>query len=65
MERFRPHVIVLVVLVVIVLAVLLSHGVRLRLEWGASGFVAGLLCGALAATEVHHRRKRAEEGQHR
>ena len=61
MERYRPHLIVLIVIVVIVLAIWLSHGVRLRIEWGASGFVAGLLCGALAMIEVHHRRKRAEE----
>jgi hypothetical protein len=64
MERFRPHVIVLIVIVVVVLAILLSHGVRLRLEWGASGFVAGLLCGVLVTMEIHHRRKRAEENRH-
>ncbi len=47
MDRFRPHVIVLIVIVVVVLAIVFSRGVDLRLEWGASGFVAGLLCGAL------------------
>jgi peptidoglycan/LPS O-acetylase OafA/YrhL len=61
MERYRPHLIVLIVIVVIVLAIWLSHGVRLRIEWGTGGFVAGLLCGALLMMEVHHRRKRAEE----
>jgi peptidoglycan/LPS O-acetylase OafA/YrhL len=61
MERYRPHLIVLIVIVVIVLAIWLSHGIRLRIEWGAGGFVAGLLCGVLVMIEVHHRRKRAEE----
>jgi hypothetical protein len=61
MERYRPHIIVLIIIVVIVLAILLSHGIRLRLEWGAGGFVAGLLCGALLMVEIHHRRKRDEE----
>ncbi len=61
MERFRPHVIVLVVVAVVVLAILLSHGIRLRLEWGGSGFVAGLLCGVLVTIEVHHRRNRPQE----
>jgi hypothetical protein len=64
MERFRPHLIILIVVVVVILAIVLSNGVRVRLEWGASGFVAGLLCGVLLTIEVHHRRKRAEEGHH-
>jgi hypothetical protein len=57
MERYRPHVIVLIVLAVVVLAILLSHGVRVRLIWGSSGFVAGLVCGVLLMMEIHHRRK--------
>ncbi|HXW80813.1 MAG TPA: hypothetical protein VEJ84_15020 [Acidimicrobiales bacterium] len=57
MERYRPHVILIIVVAVVVLAILLSHGVRVRLIWGSSGFVAGLLCGALLMMEVHHRRK--------
>ncbi len=61
MERFRPHVIILVVIAVVVLAILLSHGVRLRLEWGGSGFLAGLLCGVLITIEIHHRRNRGQE----
>jgi hypothetical protein len=57
MERYRPHAIILIVLAVVILAILLSHGVRVRLFWGASGFVAGLVCGVLLTMEVHHRRK--------
>jgi len=64
MERFRPLTIVLIVVVVILLALLLFRGIWLRLEWGGSGFVVGLLCGALLALEVHHRRKHSEESQH-
>jgi cell division protein FtsW (lipid II flippase) len=59
-ERYRPHVILIIVIAVVVLAILLSHGVRVRILWGASGFVAGLLCGALLMMEIHHRRKRKE-----
>jgi peptidoglycan/LPS O-acetylase OafA/YrhL len=61
MERFRPHVIILVVIAVVVLAILFSHGIRIRLEWGGSGFLAGLLCGVLVTIEVHHRRNRRQE----
>lgn len=57
MERYRPHVILVIVIAVVVLAILLSHGVRVRLIWGSSGFVAGLVCGALLMMEIHHRRK--------
>ena len=58
MERYRPHVLILIVVAVIVLTILLSHGVRVRLIWGSSGFVAGVLCGVLLMMEIHHRRKR-------
>jgi hypothetical protein len=61
MERYRPHVIILIVVAVIVLTILLSHGVRVRLIWGSSGFVAGALCGVLLMMEIHHRRKRKAE----
>jgi hypothetical protein len=61
MERYRPHIVVLIIIAVVVLAIVLSHGIRVRLEWGGGGFVAGLLCGALVMAEIHHRRKRAEE----
>ena len=62
MERYRPHIILLIVVVVVVLTILLSHGVRVRLVWGSSGFVAGLLCGVLLTMELHHRRKRKSGG---
>jgi cell division protein FtsW (lipid II flippase) len=57
MNRYRPHLIIILVLALIVLTLLLSHGVRVRLIWGSSGFVAGLVCGALLTMEVHHRRR--------
>jgi hypothetical protein len=65
MERFRPLTIVLIVVVVILLALLLFRGIWVRLEWGGSGFVVGLLCGVLLALEVHHRRKHSEENRHK
>jgi hypothetical protein len=65
MERFRPHTIILIVVVVVILAIVFVRRDWFRLEWGTSGFVAGLLCGVLITMEVHHRRKRAEEGRRR
>ncbi len=62
MNRYRPHLIIILVLAVIVLTLVLSHGVRVRLIWGSSGFVAGLLCGILLTMEVHHRRKEERKG---
>ena len=59
MNRFRPHALILVVIAVVLLAVLLSHGIRVRLLWGSAGFVAGLVCGVLATMEIHHRRKQS------
>jgi hypothetical protein len=58
MNRFRPHVLILVVAAAVVLVVVFSHGIRVRLVWGSAGFVVGLICGVLLTMEVHHRRKR-------
>ena len=65
MERFRPHTIILIVVIVVILAIVFTRGVWVRLEWGSSGFVAGLLCGVLLTMEVHHRRKRDAESRHK
>jgi hypothetical protein len=59
MNRIRPVVLLLVVIAAVVLVLLLSYG-RVRLEWGASGFVVGLICGVLLTLEIHHRRKRSD-----
>ena len=59
MKRFRPYALIAVVVVVIVvLTVLISGDLRVRLIWGSSGFIAGLVCGVLLTLEVHHRRKK-------
>jgi hypothetical protein len=57
MEHFRPTTVALIFIVVVVLTILFLRGIWLRLEWGATGFVAGLLCGALLALEIHYRRE--------
>jgi hypothetical protein len=59
MKRFRPHVLILVLVAAAVLLVVFSHGIRVRLIWGSSGFAVGLVCGVLLTMEIHHRRKRA------
>jgi peptidoglycan/LPS O-acetylase OafA/YrhL len=61
MKNFRLFVLIAVVLAVVLLAALLSHGFRVRLIWGSSGFVAGVLCGALLAVEVQHRLERRQK----
>jgi peptidoglycan/LPS O-acetylase OafA/YrhL len=59
-KRFRSHTLVLSVIAVAVVVLLLSHSIRVRLEWGTGGFVLGLIAGALVAVDVrHHHRKRA------
>ncbi len=60
MSRFRPHVLIAVVVAAVVLVVLFSHGVRVRLVWGSSGFVVGLVCGVLLTMEVRRRRSRTD-----
>jgi peptidoglycan/LPS O-acetylase OafA/YrhL len=58
MNTARLYVLVIVVVAAIVVAALLSHGIRLRLVWGSSGFVVGLVCGVLLTLEIRHRRER-------
>lgn len=57
MKHFRLFVLLVIALGVFVLAVLFSHGLAVRLVWGSSGFVAGLVCGMVLMAEIHHRRK--------
>jgi hypothetical protein len=59
MNRYRSYVLILLIAAAVVVGALLSHGVRVRLIWGSSGFVIGLVCGVLLTIEVRHRRNRA------
>ncbi|HUJ65358.1 MAG TPA: hypothetical protein VLX59_07470 [Acidimicrobiales bacterium] len=59
MTHSRLSIVIAIVVAVVVVAALLSHGLRVRLIWGSSGFVAGLICGALLMLEIEHRRKRS------
>ena len=58
-KRFRSHVGVVAVIAVAVVVILLSHSIRVRLEWGTGGFVLGLIAGGVVALDVRHHRKRA------
>jgi peptidoglycan/LPS O-acetylase OafA/YrhL len=58
-KRFRSHAVVLALIIVAVVVILLSHSIRIRLEWGTGGFVLGLIAGMLVALDVRHHRKRA------
>lgn len=61
MRHLRPYVLIAIVVAIIVLTALFSHGLRVRLVWGSSGFVAGFVCGVLLTIEIRHRRKKREE----
>jgi hypothetical protein len=57
-KRFRSHAIIFGVIAVAVIVMVLSHSVRVRLEWGTGGFVVGVISGVLLAVDVRHHRKR-------
>jgi uncharacterized membrane protein YoaK (UPF0700 family) len=61
MSRYRPAVLIIVFVGAVVLGALLSHGIRLRLVWGSSGFVVGLVCGVLLTVEIRHRRNQRKK----
>jgi uncharacterized membrane protein YjfL (UPF0719 family) len=61
MNRFRTHTGIVVLIAVTVLVMVLSHSVRVRLEWGTGGFVLGLIAGAVVTLDMRHHRKRREE----
>ena len=52
MKRFRWHLVILAILVAVALTALLAHSVRVRLIWGSSGFVLGLICGIALVLRV-------------
>ena len=57
MKRFRSHAVILGIIAVAVVVILLSHSIRVRLEWGTGGFVLGLLAAGLVALDLRHHRK--------
>ena len=58
LKRFRSRAIIVGVIAVAVIVMVLSHSVRVRLEWGTGGFVVGVISGVLLAVDVRHRRRR-------
>jgi hypothetical protein len=61
MKRFRTHAVIVALIVAAVVIILLSHSVRLRLEWGTGGFVLGLIAAAVVALDTRHHRARREK----
>jgi hypothetical protein len=61
MRRFRSHAVIVAIVVVAIVVILLSHAVRVRLEWGAGGFVLGLIGAAAVVLDTRHHRERREE----
>jgi hypothetical protein len=60
MKRFRSHATVLIALALAVIVILLTHSIRVRLEWGTGGFILGLLAGAVVTIDSRHHRKKAQ-----
>ena len=58
MTRFRTHAAVLAVIAAGVVIILVSHSLRVRLEWATGGFVLGLIAGGVVALDVRRHRKR-------
>ena len=61
MTRFRTHTAVVAVIGAAVVIILLSHSLRVRLEWGTGGFVLGLITAAVVALDARHHRRRREK----
>jgi hypothetical protein len=59
MKRFRTHAMVPVVIALAVIVILLTHSIRVRLEWGTGGFILGLLAGAIVTIDTRHHRKKS------
>jgi hypothetical protein len=60
MKRLRTHALIVVLIAAAVVIILLSHSVRVRLEWGTGGFVLGLIAAAVVALDTRHHRERRE-----
>jgi hypothetical protein len=61
MRRFRSHAVIVAIIVAAIVVILLSHAVRVRLEWGAGGFVLGLIAAAAVVLDTRHHRERHDK----
>ena len=61
MKRFRTHAAIVAVIAAGVVIILVSHSLRVRLEWATGGFVVGLIAGGVVALDVRHHRKQREK----
>jgi len=61
MKRFRTHAVVVAFIAVAIVVILLSHSVRVRMEWGTGGFVLGLIAAAVVVLDTRHHRERREK----
>ena len=55
MKRFRFHGLIVAAVAVALVIILLSHAIRVRLEWGTGGFIVGV-------DSRRHRKRRRESG---
>ncbi len=61
MKRFRTHAVIVALIAAAIVIILLSHSVRVRLEWGTGGFVLGLIAAAVVVLDTRHHRERREK----
>ena len=61
MKRFRSHAGVVALIAIAVVIILLSHSIRVRLEWGTGGFVLGLVAASVVALDMRHHRERRDK----
>ncbi|MGB9111623.1 MAG: hypothetical protein WCF24_02725 [Acidimicrobiales bacterium] len=61
MKRFRAHAVIVALIAAAVVIIVLSHSVRVRLEWGTGGFVLGLIAAAVVVLDMRHHRERREK----
>lgn len=64
MKRFRTHAGVGALIAAAVVIILLSHSIRVRLEWGTGGFVLGLVAAAVVSLDMRrHRLRRSRDNK--
>jgi membrane associated rhomboid family serine protease len=60
-KRFRFHGLIIAAVAIAVVIILLSHAIRVRLEWATGGFIVGVVFGVLLVVDSRRHRKRRRD----